>query len=198
MNSNEFYLILINNELVELFLSLQVKRMDRKKQLGKEGDTKATLVTKDNCKSGGYEYLDHPADVQIHSWGPDLKVAFEQAAVGMFGYMTDLTSVEIEEDEVKEIKAEGHDLESLLFQFLDEFLFVFASDYFVCKKIKITSWEIKEDADERLIQVTAQGMGEEFNLKKHPQGTEVKAITYSAMEVKEGEGVYEVYCIIDI
>ena len=36
-----------------------------------------------------YEYLDHTADVQIHCWGRDLKEAFEQAAVGMYGYLTE-------------------------------------------------------------------------------------------------------------
>lgn len=36
-----------------------------------------------------YEYLDHTADVQIYCWGEDLKEAFEQAAIGMYGYITE-------------------------------------------------------------------------------------------------------------
>ena len=37
-----------------------------------------------------WEYLDHTADVQIHSWGGSLAEAFAQSALGMWGYMTDL------------------------------------------------------------------------------------------------------------
>jgi SHS2 domain-containing protein len=46
--------------------------------------------------------------------------------------------------------------------------------------------------------------GEKFDLSKHPQGTEVKAITYSAMQIHEkpAEGntpaSVDVYVIVDI
>lgn len=49
----------------------------------------------------------------------------------------------------------------------------------------------------------ARAWGESFDLRKHPQGTEVKAITYSNMQIHEGqtddaEKAVELYLIIDI
>lgn len=46
--------------------------------------------------------------------------------------------------------------------------------------------------------------GEEFDLSKHPQGTEVKAITYSNMQVHDSnstespDGLAHVFVVIDI
>ena len=40
--------------------------------------------------------------------------------------------------------------------------------------------------------------GEEFDIQKHPQGTEVKAITYSNMQIYDEEDRHEVFVIIDI
>jgi SHS2 domain-containing protein len=59
---------------------------------------------------------------------------------------------------------------------------------------------------------TSRCHGEQFSLKKHPQGTEVKAITYSNMQIRppneaagiasdaSGKGLdqYHIFVIIDI
>ncbi|XP_054271679.1 protein archease-like [Macrosteles quadrilineatus] len=138
-----------------------------------------------------YEYLDHTADVQIHAWGDSLPEAFEQCANAMFGYMTEIEYVEMVD--TQDIEAEGHDMLSLLFHFLDEFLFLFSAEpYFIARKVKILEF----DRDNFKIQ--ARGFGETFELGKHPQGTEVKAITYSNMQVHENDGKSEVFVIIDI
>uniref|UniRef100_A0A8D0G5F4 Protein archease n=1 Tax=Sphenodon punctatus TaxID=8508 RepID=A0A8D0G5F4_SPHPU len=137
-----------------------------------------------------YEYLDHTADVQLHAWGSNLEEAFEQCAMAMFGYMTDTGTVE-PLDTVK-VEAEGHDLMSLLFHFLDEWLYKFsAEEYFIPREVKVLS------IDRVRFRIKSIGWGEEFRLPKHPQGTEVKAITYSAMQIYEEE-TPEVFVIIDI
>lgn len=40
--------------------------------------------------------------------------------------------------------------------------------------------------------------GEAFSLDKHPQGTEIKAITYSNMQVHADAATHDVYVIVDI
>uniref|UniRef100_A0A8V5H4J2 Protein archease n=1 Tax=Melopsittacus undulatus TaxID=13146 RepID=A0A8V5H4J2_MELUD len=128
-----------------------------------------------------YEYLDHTADVQLHAWGDTLEEAFEQCVMAMFGYMTDTETVE--PVDTVEVEAEGHDMLSLLFHFLDEWLYKFSANEFFIPRVSVL--------------IFFHLWGEEFSLPKHPQGTEVKAITYSAMQICEDEKP-EVFVIIDI
>lgn len=129
----------------------------------------------------------------MHAWGDSLKEAFEQCAMAMFGYMTDLAYVEMVQ--IQEIEASGHDLESLLYNFLDELLFLFSAEPFlICKKVIIDVFNLDD------FTIKCRCIGEEFQLGKHPQGTEVKAITYSAMQIvnEPDTNKFEVFVIIDI
>lgn len=135
--------------------------------------------------------LDHTADVQLHAWGPTLAEALENVGLAMFNYMTPLD--EKAETASREFEAEGHDLLSLVFAFLDELLFVFFTESFVCKHLKVV------ELDREAWRIRAIGSGEQFDRTRHTSGTEVKAITYSAMEVLEPEqGDAEVFVIVDI
>ncbi|KAL2296040.1 hypothetical protein Nmel_017573 [Mimus melanotis] len=131
-----------------------------------------------------------PCVFRLHAWGDTLEEAFEQCAMAMFGYMTDTGTVE--PVDTVEVLAEGHDLLSLLFHFLDEWLYKFSADeFFIPREVKVLH------IDRMQFKIRSIGWGEEFSLDKHPQGTEVKAITYSAMQICEDEKP-EVFVIIDI
>ena len=43
--------------------------------------------------------------------------------------------------ERRQVSAEGHDLHSLLYNFLDEWLFQFNGEMFVCRRLAITSFD---------------------------------------------------------
>ncbi|CAM9112778.1 unnamed protein product [Chrysoparadoxa australica] len=145
-----------------------------------------------------FEYLDHTADVQLHAWGDTLKQAMEFVVPCMFNYMTDLRTVAVDDSMTRTIHVEGTDLKALLHNYLDEFLFLFSTEGFTCCRVTIEEFERKDT-----FSITAKGEGEKFDLDRHPQGTEVKAITYSNMQIHEGvthEGAKrsEVFVIVDI
>jgi len=99
------------------------------------------------------------------------------------------------------MECQAHDIKSLLFKLLDEFLFKFSTDDIVCRDVKIL------ELNTETFYLRVQGVGETFSLDKHPQGCEIKAITYSNMQIyervpaNEEKGTparAEVHCIVDI
>lgn len=155
---------------------------------------------KDNCNDvhgnhcneiqeivGNYEYLDHTADVQIHSYGDTFERALEQLVVGMFGYMTQLSLVEVNENQCREchadnVRARGHDKESAVFNFLQEWLSLFHETGFVAREVLVVEF------DQNTWEIASTGQGEIFDPARHTQGTEVKAVTYSNLQVRMDSG----------
>jgi SHS2 domain-containing protein len=65
------------------------------------------------------------------------------------------------------------------------------SDY-ITLQVKILAMDLEK------FTITVEGKGEEFTLTKHPQGTEVKAITYSNMQIHKDQPTHDIYVIVDI
>lgn len=140
----------------------------------------------------GFEYLEHPADVYIAAYGASLKEAFENAAKALFDVITDVGTVTPRE-EVK-IVIEGHDLHSLLYNWLEEFLYKFDSKALVFSKFNVKS--IRKTPEGYVLE--AEAWGEFFDVKRHPQRTYVKSPTYSLMEVTEKPDKAIVKFVLDI
>ncbi|VDK49624.1 unnamed protein product [Anisakis simplex] len=125
-----------------------------------------------------YEYLDHTADIQLHGWGDKLEEAIEQTVTAMYAYMTDICTVNCEYS--FDMEAEGIDLISLMARILDEALFAFSTEpFFIGRIVEVLQ------LDRQNFKCKIRCWGESFDLAKHPQGTEVKAITYSNMQINE-------------
>lgn len=63
----------------------------------------------------------------------------------------------------------------------------------LAQKVEIVELDLEQ------FRIKARAYGEVFNLDKHPQGTEVKAITYSAMQIHDEQpDRKDVYVIVDI
>ena len=123
-----------------------------------------------------YEILEHTADVMIKATGKDLEECFANAAFALFDQMTDASKVWPKE-EVR-FTAEGHDLESLLFNFLSEFLYLHDAKMLVLSDFKV---RINGTALECVAR------GERFDPVRHKPKHEVKAVTYHMLRVDPDE-----------
>ena len=79
----------------------------------------------------GHEYKNHTADIQIHAWGASLSEALSEVVQSMIGYMVKLDNVEIDKKESKRVSAQGHDVNSMVYNFLNEWLFIFLDSGFI-------------------------------------------------------------------
>ncbi|MEA2069667.1 MAG: archease, partial [Asgard group archaeon] len=113
-----------------------------------------------------FEYLEHTADVTIKAEGSDLKEAFEQAALGFYGVLTDLDK--ISQKKKKELTVQAEDKESLLYDWIDELIFLFDTELFISNKITMTAFSLNS-AD--TCKLEAELIGEKFNPTKHPRKT---------------------------
>ena len=83
-------------------------------------------------------------------------------------------------------------METLLFKFLDELLYMFSTNLFCCVKFEIETFDKNE------FHIIGKAYGDIYDPSKHTPGTEIKAITYSNMQIHETEDKSDLYVIVDI
>jgi SHS2 domain-containing protein len=120
-------------------------------------------------------FLEHTADVKFQAFGKDINEVFSNSALALKEVMTEKTK--IKEKIKKKIVVKGKDNESLLYNFLEEFLVLFDSKNFIfggIKKIKINGGKNK------ILEAEITG----DNSKDYKFSNSVKAVTYNDMFIK--------------
>jgi len=136
-----------------------------------------------------YELIDHTADIGVKAYGKTLPEAFENVAKAMFDIIVD--KAEIEAIGQYDIKLEAPNIEQLLVDWLSELLYLNSAQNLVFGLFKIMEF------DEKKPSLYARAFGEKFNFSKHKIGSEIKAVTYHMLEVRNKRPIH-VQVLFDI
>lgn len=131
-----------------------------------------------------YKFLSHTADIKFQAFGNDLEQCFANAGLALVNI---ICKDKIEAKRKKIIRVKGKDKENLLYNFLEEFLYLFEVGEFLVseiKNIKIESlFKIRNKKKNYEMRLTAEVYGDD--VKNYEADTHVKAITYNDMFVKQ-------------
>ncbi len=133
-----------------------------------------------------FRIIAHTADIGLVTRGGSLSEAFANAAYGMFSIMTDMRRVRLLE--ARSIEISEKDYESLLFEWLNQFLYLFDVQSMLFRRFEIT-----EFSPQRL---TARCSGEQFDPSRHHIKLGIKSATYHRLKVDPERN--EVSVILDI
>ncbi|MGQ4834049.1 MAG: archease [Candidatus Asgardarchaeia archaeon] len=143
-------------------------------------------------KDAGFRYLEHTADVYIEAWAPTLEKLFEQCALAMYDIMTDVKDFEYKEK--RRIVVDGEELYLLLYNWLEELLIIFDTEYLIFPKIEVE--KIQRQGEKYILKANCEG--DIFNPSKHVSKVEVKAVTLHMMEIKKEDNRYIARVVFDI
>jgi len=135
-----------------------------------------------------YEIFDHTADLGILIFGRTCEEVFVNGAYALFDLLTDLDKVL--ETFSYELRIEAGDREELLVRWMNELLFLFENRGYLFKGFSITHLD--------QISLEAVACGEAFDPSRHERKTEIKAVTYHQVALREKEGAWEGKVIFDI
>jgi SHS2 domain-containing protein len=141
-----------------------------------------------------YEYLEEVAiaDIAFRAWSPDLEGVFVAAADAVMNVMVeDLASIRPVVE--REIELENTQLEMLLFDFLQEFIYYKDAETLL---LRAPAVRIGQTAHDYVLRANVSG--EKLDSERHPTRVDVKAVTLHRFSLKKTGDVWEAFVILDI
>ena len=124
-----------------------------------------------------YEFLDHTADAKIRAYGQNIEEAFVNAGLAVFSILKN--PEQVKQIIKKDINVKSKNYSSLLYDFLEELLFLLDTNGFLLNKIMSLKIEKKENKLNLSCKITGD------NYKNYHISGNIKSITYNDMIIDQ-------------
>lgn len=141
-----------------------------------------------------YEFLEDvaTADIAFRAWGKDLEELFKAAGDATLNVMIeDLDSIKLKE--TRTFSLENDELDLLLFNFLQEFVY-----YKDSEQILLRSQQVQIEENDGLYKLNAVTQGEMLDRDRHEQRVDVKAVTLHRFQLEKTDDGWIAMVILDI
>lgn len=141
---------------------------------------------------GKFKYLDDVAiaDAAFEAYGKTLEDLFSTCAFATFEVMAD--TKKIEQKKTIKIKLKAKDVETLLFDFLSELIYIKDKERMLFNKFDL---KIEQG---KVYKLEGKLKGEKTDQGKHKVRLDVKAVTYHLFEVKRDKNKWRAKIILDV
>lgn len=137
-----------------------------------------------------FEPIEHTADIGLRVWGAELPELFQNAALGMFHFVSD--PKDIRELSARGMRLQADDLAGLLVEWLSELNFQHEMHDELYARARIDS------LDAQACTLVGSALGERFDAARHSIHTEIKAVTFHDLLLEECPGGWQARVIFDV
>lgn len=135
-----------------------------------------------------YKFLQHTADIKFQAFGNSLEKAFENSFYVLKDIIVDKSKIK-NKKKIK-VKIKGNDLKELLYNFLEEILFLIDAKNFITSEIKNIKFSKKK------FELTADFYGDKSS--DYKISNKVKAITYNDMKIEQDKNKFVIEVVVDV
>lgn len=131
-----------------------------------------------------FEFLEHTADIKMRVVGKELKDIFETTVLAIAEYCSG--GEKLSNKKKKTINVKGQDNESLLYNFIDEILYLIDAEHFIPVKatVKLKGYSLKAELS--------------GDSTKNYKLEHIKSATYAEMSIKKLRDNWEAVFVLDV